>query len=111
MDATVFPVVSFRDTPIGEVIGWVGHRNADHSPSRLGMGTVLKRREEPQPTITLSLRAATLPQVLDAICSQVGTFGASRFMRFPLSPRNRCPNLNSNDLLFPRIHRLSDGLV
>jgi hypothetical protein len=72
MDATVFPVVSFRDTPIQEVIDWVAHRSADHSPRRLPMGTVLKRREEPQPTITLSLRAATLPRILDAICSQVG---------------------------------------
>jgi hypothetical protein len=35
------------------------------------MSTILKRREESPPTITLSLRAASLPQILDAICSQV----------------------------------------
>ena len=72
MAVTVFPTVSFRSTPLREVIDWLSPRIGSHSPSSMGMSTVLKLREEPSPSVTLSLRAATLPQILDAVCSQTG---------------------------------------
>jgi hypothetical protein len=72
MDATVFPSVSYKALELREAIESLVRGSREYSPGRSGISCIVKLGEKAPPTVSLALRNATLPQVLDSVCSQTG---------------------------------------
>ena len=75
MDSVVFPEVSLSGVPFQDAVEWVQKRISEHAPAsvpadRSGISITLVPRQTVREPVTISLRSATLPQILDAICAQ-----------------------------------------
>lgn len=75
MDTVVFPKVSLLGVSFREAVHWVTIETPRHVPGAVpsdqrGFSTVVRFRESAAEMVNISLQSATLPQVLDAICSQ-----------------------------------------
>ena len=75
MDVVVYPRVSLSHVPFSDAVSWVQDRIRSHAQvsdpaDRCGISIFLKRRQGVREFVSVSLRSATLPQVLDAICKE-----------------------------------------
>ena len=75
MDSIVFPKVSLSGVCFMDAINWVQQQSREHTPASVladtgSIGMTIVLRQGVKETFDVSLRAATLPQVLDAICAQ-----------------------------------------
>lgn len=72
LDSIVFPEVSLSDVTYREAIDWISLNARKHMPGAgegRGIGMVFRARGGEDERMTIKLRAASLPQVLDAICA------------------------------------------
>ncbi len=75
MDTIVFARVSLSHVSLSDAIGWIHDHIAESAPASTpengrDIGMTLGRQPDAQEFVSVSLRSATLPQVLDAICKQ-----------------------------------------
>ena len=94
MDTVVFPRVSLSHVSFPDAIEWVQHHIAESAPASTpaegrGISTFLKQRPGAREFFSVSLRSATLPQVLDAICKQHHYVWCVEPMILSITPRKQ----------------------
>ncbi len=74
MDKVIIPEVTLSGVPFGEAIARISAQVTEHAspslPGRRGMTIALQLRSEAPDPVTVSLRSAALPKVLDTICAE-----------------------------------------
>lgn len=75
MDSIVFPEVSLSGVPFQDAISQVQQHIREHTPPSIledqgSIGITLVARQDVKEPVDVLLRAATLPQILDAICAR-----------------------------------------
>lgn len=96
MDTIIFPEVSMSRASFPEVIEWIRYHVSQYAPAsvpadRRGISIFLKQRPGVRELFSVSLRSATLPQVLDAICKQHHYIWCVEPMILSITPREQKP--------------------